>query len=83
MKYEYVFNLDKSWKYYTKWEKSTTKDYILMIPFLQNFQKSQIQRDRKYTSSCQGQSRVGTEWGMTAVGYRVPFWDDDKCSNIR
>lgn len=56
---------------------SQTQKPTYTIPFIQNVQNRQTRADRKQPGGCQAPGGGGgREWGVTANGRRVSFWDD-------
>lgn len=56
-------------------QRSHTKGYNGMLPFIRNVQNRQIHGDREEISGCQRLEEG--QWGLAANGYRVSFQDDE------
>ena len=72
----------KTMKHFMLWHEAASKTrcwvkedrYRCMIPSVWNVQDRQIQRDRRWVSSCSGLQEEG--WEVTANQYRISFWGD-------
>ena len=62
--------MDEPWKHYTKWKKPDMKGYVL-------YDSTHI----KYPEEAGAGRR--REWEVTANGYKVSFWGDEKFWNQR
>ena len=72
--------MNETWKHYVGWKKPVTKEHMLCdMPFIENAQNWQMNRDRKKNAGSQGLGEEGTrEWN---AGCGVSVWGDEMFSN--
>lgn len=63
--------MDESWQHDAKWNKPVIRRQYYTIPFIGDIQSSQIHRDRKWNSVCQGFGEGRTECYLRGVGFHL------------